>query len=180
MPKARRTIPPTKYLHECFIYNPETGALGWKQRPLPHFVTTRAWKKWNTRYAGKAAGVINKNGYWLIRINDEGYLSHRVIWKMITGKEPPLILDHKDGNPANNCLSNLRAATPLQQQWNKRLPKTNTSGFRGVVRNRSKWQAQIKINGVCHYRGIFDTPEEASAVYETAARELHGEFYRQG
>ena len=177
MSEDRRAIPSVELLHECFDYDPETGVLAWKKRPPQHFATTTMWKRWNTRYAGKPAGLINHNGYWLVAIDDRKYLAHRAIWKMTTGKEPPLIIDHKDGNPANNRWSNLRAATALEQQWNRRLGKTNSSGFKGVCRHRSKWIAQIRVNGANRYRGVYETPEQAAAAYEAAARELHGEFY---
>ena len=28
---------PVEYLRECFHYDPETGELTWKERPLSHF-----------------------------------------------------------------------------------------------------------------------------------------------
>lgn len=182
MPKPKDTPKKSlsaKYLRICFGYDPETGVIKWKRRPQNHFPDTRAWKIWNTRFAGIPAGN-NFRGHLLIVINGYSYGTHRVIWTWMTGKQPPASIDHIDGNPANNRWANLRAATSSQQQWNTGLPKNNTSGFKGVRRHRSKWRVQIWIKGVLHQRGGFDTPEEAAAVYESLARKFHGEFYRQG
>ena len=57
--------------------------------------------------------------------------------------------------------------------------KGNPSGFRGVYRHGARYKAAISAHGVFRHLGVFDTPEEASAVYEAAARELYGEFYSE-
>jgi hypothetical protein len=175
----RRPVPSVELLRECFDYDPDTGVIRWNTRPQKHFATPDACKMWNTKYAGKAAGGVS-HVYLQIKINHRSHTLHRIIWKMMTGKEPPTTIDHIDGNPANNCWSNLRAATPTEQKWNTGLSKKNVSGFKGVSRYGSRWRACININGVKRHRGCFDTPEEAAVAYETAARELHGEFYYQG
>jgi hypothetical protein len=102
--------------------------------------------------------------------------AHRVIWKMITGEEPPRIIDHSDRDKGNNRWSNLRAATPAQNGANREraLPP---SGFYGVHKhkNKNKWVAQAGGKGT-RYIGIFDSPEEANAAREKAMREIYGEF----
>jgi HNH endonuclease len=120
-------------------------------------------------------GQNKKNGYRQAIICLRPYLSHRIICKLMEREEPPDQIDHKDGSRANNRWSNLRAATPTQQKWNARLRKDNTSGYRGVVRDYSKWCAQIWINGVQHRRSGFDTPEQAAVAYEVMARKA--EFF---
>jgi hypothetical protein len=45
--------------------------------------------------------------------------------------------------------------------------------MRGFSRSRG-----LEARGIQQLLGTFDTPEEASAVYEQAARDLHEEFYR--
>jgi hypothetical protein len=49
-----------------------------------------------------------------------------------------------------------------------------------VVRFRSRFRAEIKIDGKKKYLGTFDTPEDAHVVYATVAREHHGEFAHDG
>lgn len=46
--------------------------------------------------------------------------------------------------------------------------KDNKSGFPGVSKKGDKFQADISINKQKHYLGLFDTPEEAFVVYNSA------------
>jgi hypothetical protein len=176
--KRIRTLPSAKYLRACFSYNPDTGELLWRERPREHFPSCRGWRIFNTRNAGKIAGTIHIEGYCSVKVGPEIYLAHRVIWKLVTRHEPTAQIDHKDGNRLNNAWRNLREAIQTEQNWNASIHRDNTSGFRGVSRARQKWVADIMTNGVRRYIGVFDTPEEASAAYETAARDLHRDFYR--
>lgn len=176
--KPVRILPPVEYLRECFSYNRKSGVLRWKTRPRSHFATLRGWQIWNPKNAGKIAGALHGKGYRQVKVGPEIYLAHRVIWKFVTGREPPATLDHKHGDRLNNAWRELRAATFHEQAWNSRGHTDTESGFRGVSRARKRWVAVITTNGVRRYLGIFDTPDEASAVYEAAARRLHGEFYR--
>jgi hypothetical protein len=173
-------LPSAEYLRACLNYNSDTGELRWRERPREHFVSYKGWRIWNGKNAGKIAGNIANNGYRYIQLTKTKrrlQLSHRMIWKLFTGKEPPDTIDHIDGNPLNNAWRNLRAATQTEQRHNER-PRKNISGYRGVYPSLKKWQAHIKMNGIDHYLGTFDTPEEASVVVESVVSELHGKFYR--
>lgn len=175
-----KLLPNVDYLRTCFNYNPESGELRWKKRPVSHFSTKNSWSIWNSKHAGTIAGNIDPNGYRCVGINRRLYKAHRLIWKIFTGNEPPPGIDHHDGNTLNNEWRNLREADQLQQNWNARLKKNNTSGYRGVSKVGSgRYGAQIRVNRKYRYLGTFDTPEEASAAYQAAAKELHGEFFRQ-
>ena len=169
-----KSLPSVEFLRECFDYNPETGELTWQVRPKEHFKAEWIWKDWNKQNSKKIAGHLGGQGYRVVGLNGGVYQAHRIIMKWMIDEEPEEI-DHHDHDRANNCWNNLRPATDPEQVWNQGLRKTNTSGFRGVYRNRlvNGWAAQI---GRRHL-GYFDTPEEAAAVYEDEARELHGEFY---
>jgi hypothetical protein len=173
-----RELPTTEYLRECFDYNQETGVLTWKLRPQEHFVRTSDRVRVNEMHAGNVAGYLD-GGYRRITIGMREYKASRVIWKWMTGEEPPLTLDHKDGDPSNNRWVNLRQATQGEQTQNTRLRKDNLSGRRGVSWHRGKWRAVIGVKGEWRLLGVFNSIEEASSVYEATARELFGEFYRQ-
>jgi hypothetical protein len=92
--------------------------------------------------------------------------------------DPPdhLEVDHKDGNPLNNRRNNLRIAEHRQNGKNRKTPKNNTSGVRGVHSRRGKWIAQISVDGKGRHLGIFHSIGEAKRVYEEACRKFHGEF----
>src|SRR6266852_9892318 len=107
-----RKIPPTKYLHECFLYNPLAGQIFWKKRPRRHFDSDRVCNSWNGKHAGKQAFTSpNQTGHLQSPIDWVLHVAHRVIWKMMTGKDPVNQIDHKNRNPADNRWRNLREAT---------------------------------------------------------------------
>jgi hypothetical protein len=86
-------------------------------------------------------------------------------------------VDHRDRNPLNDRWENIRPATRTQNLWNRKRPKNNTSGFKGVSSNQGRWLAMIGRAGRNCYLGRFDTREEASAAYLSEASRLHGEFF---
>jgi len=184
MTKAKpiKILPSVERLQECFIYAPDTGELRWRIRPREHFITQGAWATWNSKNAGKRAGMIHedKRHHRIsrhVRIDGIRYWEHRVIFKMMTGIEPGNNLDHADGNASNNVWSNIRTANHFEQGWNRKLRYDNKFGYRGIFPIRNRWQAKIFIYGKNKHLGMFDTPEEAGAAYEAEARRLHGEFY---
>jgi hypothetical protein len=174
----RKPLPSVGYLRECFMYDPEAGVLTWKERPREHFATQLAQLLWNKKFAGTTAGWIgDKKGYYRVCVNRRDYKSSRLIWKMMTGEDPPHEIDHKDRDCTNNRWSNLRAATSHQQSYN-RVRTDNHTGYRGVVAHGRKWRAAIMLEGIAWSSSYVDTPEEASAIYEVMAKKLHGEFYQ--
>jgi len=178
-----RQIPPIDFLNECFDYNAATGSLTWKERPLNHFPKVASQRHFNKRYSGHEAGCKDPNGHVVLAITYNGskkiYFAHRVIWKIVTGENPPPIIDHRDNNQSNNAWANLRAATMAQNSQNqhrrrgKELPK-------GVFRKRNtdRFYAQIMANKKLLHLGTFASPEEAHEAYCRAARMAHGEFWR--
>jgi hypothetical protein len=72
----------------------------------------------------------------------------------------------------NNAWKNLRQATTSQNQYNRSMPKNNTTGLKGVSRNGKKWVVQVGRN----YIGIYDTAEEASRVYLETVKRVAGPF----
>jgi hypothetical protein len=175
--RAPNELPPLEYLHTCFDH--KAGVLYWKTRPREHFFNERACKIWNTKFSGTIAGSLSDQGYLTVWVQGAHRRVHRIIYKLRTGEEPPASLDHADGSRDRNDPNNLRPATKREQSWNSKLRINNTSGHRGVSQNGKKWMARIRDHGPPRYLGTFDTIEDASAAYESAARELHGTFYKR-
>lgn len=167
--------------HEYFTYNPETGDLIWKERPLSSFSSLRAWATFQ-RYSGRVAGTSSHpSGYVIVEIGGSGHKAHRVIWEMLHGPIPPKMeVDHKDGVRDNNRQENLRLATKAENCRNTKLSIRNTSGYKGVSFNKSlsKYMAYIRVDRKLLYLGLYESPEVAHAAYQTAAKEHYGEFAR--
>jgi HNH endonuclease/AP2 domain len=173
-----------EYLREALSYDPETGVLRWLHRPRSHFPSDRGFAAWNARHAGRVVSSRDTRGYYrlTIRFMGKSYHScraHRLAWALATGKWPVNEIDHIDGDPGNNKLSNLRAGTHAENGQNQKLrsTNTNTTGFMGVTWDfrRRKWAAQIVAGGRQYNLGRFDAPEKASAAY-TAAKAIHHSF----
>ena len=172
----RKQIPPVKYLRECFTYDRLTGLLFWKKRPRLHFASDRECKRWNARYAGSAAFTfITPKGYRFGSIDKSTYFAHRVVWKLVTGKEPPIIMDHVNRSPADNRFENLRFASFSSNQIN-RTKVWSYSGLTGIRVSGKKWNARIHKDGKCFDLGTFATKELAFQARKQAEKDLYGEF----
>lgn len=163
-------------LLKVIYFDPETGVFRWLARQGSDHLT----KSWNTQNAGVIAGVKASGGYVQIGIHGKRYSAHRLAWLYVHGKWPAAEIDHKNGNRADNRISNLREATRGQNSANRGRMSSNKTGFKGVFRSRlpNRWSAEIKTNGRRHYLGHFDCPLKAAAAYAAAAAKFHGEFAR--
>ena len=154
-------------LREFIDYNSTTGIMIWKKRDRKHFKLEGDWKGWNKRYAGKECGCID-NGYRIIRVNSVNYYGHRIAFAHYHGRWPKYEIDHKDQNPLNNCIRNLRDT----KENNKNQPKSkrNKSGFTGVSwhAGTKKWQAHVGSK----YLGLFEDVELAGFVCELTRDKL--------
>lgn len=138
------------------------------------------WKKMLSRRAmpGKIAGSVRKGaGYVTIAVQKNLYYAHRLAWFYVNGVWPDGILDHIDRNPNNNAIANLRIVNNYQSSINKGVRRTSTVGLKGVWRTKGgRFCAYIGPATGRKRLGLFDTAEEAHAVYVEAARKMHGEY----
>lgn len=166
-----------QYLKECFRYNKGTGVLTWRTRPREHFATLNAQRTWNSKFAGCRAGMTPPPGYRVIRLGGKNHYAHRLIFKLIYGYIPNGI-DHKDQNKDNNSIQNLREASVAENMQNRGIQQNNISGVRGVSwrKSKSRWRAQIQVNGEAIELGLFKHLEEAKQTVQNARDKYHGEF----
>ena len=164
---------PPQYLNSRLRYDPETGKLFWK-------IKENASLGWNTRWAGKEAFTAKSHGHHVGRLDGENYYAHRVIWAMQTGEWPEDQVDHINGDRTDNRWVNLRAATVLQNSFNRGPQSNGSSGFKGVTwhSQQGRWAARIQAGGVNKSLGLHDTAEQAAAAYDAAARKMHMAFSR--
>jgi len=181
---AWRTLPDAEYLHQCFSYDPDAGALTWRWRPRNHFPTDREYMRWNSTWRGKRAGSATSVDVVNVKIDSRLFAAHRIIWKMGTGEDPPDQIDHINRNPLDNRWVNLRLATHSQNVSNKSRYRNNTTGAKGVRITKLSYprpyQARIRVNGNLMHLGSFSTIEEARGAYAAAAKHYFGEFWSDG
>lgn len=150
-------------LREVLNYDPETGV-------FTRRVGSRKAK------VGDIAGGKNWAGYIQIRVDVTRHMAHRLAWLYVYGRWPNGIIDHIDGNTANNRIANLREADMTINMQNKRQATVaNRCGWLGVsVNDKGKYIAKIGISGKrTKYIGSYSTPEEAHAAYLAEKRRLH-------
>mgnify|MGYP000754826813 CR=1 FL=1 len=152
---------------DILSYNPKSGDLKWKHRD-------GARSDWNARYAGKLAGSLSKSGYRRLTLSlpcgrTRHFATHRICWLLHYKRWPKGVIDHIDGNPLNNAISNLRDVT---QGENCR----NRSGIQGhcpgVVKKARKWAAYCPQGGKIVYLGLYKTKAEATEVARAKRLEL--------
>jgi hypothetical protein len=151
-----------------FTYKPDSGEL--------------------VRMAGRAAGRVAGSKLWCasgkknkIQVTIDGwvYSVHRIIWTMVNGSiDSRQFIDHINGDPFDNRISNLRLSTNTTNQWNRKAPKNSTSGVKGVTWSRpmEKWKSAIKVNGEFRHLGYFPTKGQAASAHAKASLMMHGAF----
>lgn len=120
---------------------------------------------------------VNDQGYLLAYINNRHTVRmHRVIMNAQDGEE----VDHKRGKTSrhDNRRDNLRIASHSQNNINKGLLSTNTSGATGVdyVTRIGKWRARIHLDGTEISLGYYECKKDAIIAREQAEEEYFGEW----
>lgn len=176
------STPAAKLLKKRFEYDLTAGTLRHRERAGSSAET----KRFNSRYAGTEAGRAVTDGSRQVRVDGIAFGVHRIIWKMMTGKDPGSQIDHINGNPADNRWANLREASHTQNMLNRGVMPHNSSGYTSVYfrtnakRASSKcWTVQIKSGGKHVYTAYFHTLEEAVAARDAyRAKSRDSNFYR--
>ena len=160
-----------EYYERCLAlinYNPLTGEMTWKQGG-------RGIKK------GGLVGSVKSDGYIGIgvSVNKKFKLlkGHRVAWYLFY-KELPNVVDHKNGDRADNRIINLRSCTQQENLRNSKQRTGSKSKYKGVSWNSrvNKWQAKICVDYHSTHLGYFSKEEEAKEAYENKAKEIFKEF----
>ena len=177
---APKALPSQALVRQLLHYDPESGIFTRRPRPRDMFPDDRAFNHWNATYRERPPGSLNWFGYLMIYLPGSTYRAHRLAWLYVHGEPVPDVIDHADGNPLNNRISNLRAATFAGNRANSILSSRNTTGFKGLkATKQGRFRAILCSRKKKQHLGTYDTAEEAAAVYRTAAAALYGEFMKR-
>jgi hypothetical protein len=154
------------------IFEYRDGALYWKE----HLRSDR--KHWKVKIGNKAGNKAG-NGYWYVSIANKRYKVSRLIFLMHHGYFPEMV-DHVDGNPLNDNIDNLREASSVTNNWNRKPSRNNTSGCPGLSfsKEKNKWMVRIEANYKKYNIGYFTFKNEAENVAKNVRKILHKEFVR--
>jgi hypothetical protein len=152
-----------KRLNQVLHYDPHTGIFTW-------LVATGSLP------AGRQAGSINSSGHRVITIDGETYRAHALAWFMMTGHWPRRQVDHRNCVKDDNRWANLRLANNHQNGCNRAKQRNNSSGYKGVYKNKQKWRAKLQLKGRTIHLGSYASLQQAALVYNQAALKHFGEF----
>ena len=128
--------------------------------------------EWLSRWKWKphVAGYACRTGWDKTRKRFITILMHRLLIDIPEGCE----VDHENRNKRDNRRSNLRPLPHFLNNHNQGVYRSNTSGQRGVVwdKSKGKWMARLTLNGKTHHLGRFADLEDARAAYERARSDL--------
>lgn len=163
--------PSFEYVFSRLRVDVEAGIATWIDATKHH-------RNLNGRNAGSARNGGRNKKYWHIKIDGVAYKRSHLVFLAAYGRWPELHIDHIDGDSLNDKLSNLREATQTQNAWNHKTRSKKSSLPMGVrtVASSGRYQARIACNKKMIHLGAFDTPEQASAVYQQKRKELFGEY----
>lgn len=120
-------------------------------------------------------GYLTSSYYYLGRLRIVRF--HRIV----ANAKPGQWVDHRDKNRANNRKENLRCCSFSENNRNRGLYATNTSGVTGVTfdKRRKRWAASITYNSKRIFIGRFQNKEDAIAARLETEIRLFGEFAPQ-
>lgn len=146
-------------LRELVHYDPATGIFQWRVSTNRRIVP------------GQVAGTRN-HGRWQIKLEGRIYRAHRLAWLYVHGHWPEQEIDHKNGNPLDNRIDNLRDVSGKVNHQNRHGPQSrNRLGVLGVSRTSKSNTFRARIDN--EYLGVFPTAEAAHEAYVQAKRLKH-------
>ncbi len=119
-----------------------------------YFPMTGEFRHWSN---GKVAGHIDTSGYRRLRVSGKQYQAHRIAYYLVTHQDPEdLMVDHIDGDKANNAFSNLQLVTNQQNQQKSRVCNNNPKTINGTYTEYGK-ASRRKKQGLQHSKTVGET-----------------------
>jgi hypothetical protein len=125
--------------------------------------------KWHADTRGYAVRSTYNRG-------DKQPLKSVYMHRAVNNTPDGMVTDHINHNKLDNRRANLRTCRQSDNIANQKIRSNNTSGYKGVVRRRTGWQAEISYRKVKRYLGNFHTKELAARAYNEAAVSTFGKY----
>jgi len=176
---CRRCVKRLGYIKDSIGYIPLTqGKWALCDAHWFHYLSQWNWHALQSNTSGRWYAVRNIQ---LLNGKRKSQSMARVIMGVTN---PKIQVDHKERSATlDNRKENLRIATSSQNCANKGPQSNNVSGFKGVSwhvysssSSSGRYCAQITHNGKTMHLAVCNTAVEAAAIYNFAAKKLHGEF----
>lgn len=153
-----------------FDYDPDTGVLKWRKRPVSDFPSAHAWNVWNGQNAGRQVTQDQ------VRIKGKSHRTARVIWYIVHGHYPKHLIDFQNGDNSDFRLENLVLRKLAEIAQTRKIQSNNKSGVKGVYfcKQREKWRAHIEFNGRKYALGDFEKKEGAVLARKMGERQFFG------
>ena len=120
---------------------------------------------------------------WRVHLTDRGKIrtihgNKTSIGRFLLSPPTDKVVDHIDRNVLNNCKSNLRICTHVENSFNKGKYCNNKSGYKCIYwdKPRKKWRAAIKYKGKKVAQKRSNSIEELRQWYNDNAPKYHGKF----
>lgn len=149
------------YIREYFEYDPATGFM---------------YKCGESRRRGIFKNQISSfDGiYYKVYVLGKYYKLHHVAWFLYYSEWPITLIDHRDQDPLNNKINNLRSSTSIKNAANRyKLSKLPT----GIYKARNRFEAKMKYKRIYYHFGYFYSVEEAFEVYKKRYKEITGQDF---
>ena len=142
-------------LKSIVSYNPETGV----------FTNRKTWRVIGHKDRGYVVLHLAYNNTLIT------YKAHRLAWLYVYGYTPKM-LDHINGDRADNRIANLRLTTDRENACNRKMHREGKLPGCFLDKRYNKWQAQLRINGKNIPLGMYADQRSAHEAYLAALKEV--------
>lgn len=158
--KANKQIGANKrheQLKEAVSYDPKTG------------IFTSTYKE-----GVHVKGAHDENGYLFITVNCRKYAAERLAWFLVTGEWPKRKIQHKNGNVADNRLSNLEEIRAFEHK----IPKPQLSEGVHYSSSDHKWVAIVYRDRQHYHLGRYTSEKLAQRAVARFKKTLNDEVIK--
>ena len=132
----------------------------------PSFLRWKVDRGTKTKIGDTAGSIDQSSGYFRVNFRKKNYRVHILVYLLFNERShgQNTIVDHIDGNRANNAISNLREIPAEQNKRNTKKYVTNVSGVTGVSEYHyfiASWNENGKTNHKKFYVSEYKTQEKA-------------------